>query len=259
VAAVIVTPEVNFFPHDYIRELQALVRQLGALLILDEVMTGFRYAWGGYHTAAGVQPDLIALSKGLANGVALSAVGGREEVMRADERTYLGNTYQREVTPFAAALATMDAWAQTEALARTAAVGMRLMAGLNTVFTDAGVEAWALAWPTMFDVVFAHAPTGHLFFEEMWRRRFLMQYGGRFMPSAATDDRDVDAALDASVHALRTALNRSGKITGDGFGPATAQFAADYLGATAQTVSRWCHLQLGAVGSGNPPPADLPT
>lgn len=254
VAAVIVTPEVNFFPHGYVLELEALVRKLGALLILDEVMTGFRYASGGYHTAAGVRPDLIALSKGLANGVALSAVGGREDIMRADERTYLGNTYQREVTPFAAALATMDAWAQTAALARIAAVGMRLMGGLNTVFAEAGVEAWALAWPTMFDVVFADARIGHLFCQEMWRRRFLMQYGGRFMPSAATDDRDVDGALDMSVHALRTALNRSAQTTGDGFGPAAARFAADQFGATAQTVNRWCRLHPGAAGSGSPAP-----
>ncbi|WP_024520478.1 aminotransferase class III-fold pyridoxal phosphate-dependent enzyme [Bradyrhizobium sp. Tv2a-2] len=67
VAAAIITPEVNFFPRAYHRELQKVVREHGALLILDEVMTGFRYAHGGYHTAVGLSPDLITLTKGLAN------------------------------------------------------------------------------------------------------------------------------------------------------------------------------------------------
>lgn len=69
-------------------------------------MTGFRYGLGGYHTAVGLAPDLITLSKGLANGMALSAIAGRAEVLNAAEKTYPGNTYQREITPFAAALST---------------------------------------------------------------------------------------------------------------------------------------------------------
>ncbi|WOH52931.1 aminotransferase class III-fold pyridoxal phosphate-dependent enzyme [Bradyrhizobium sp. sBnM-33] len=190
VAAVIITPEVNFFPAEYHRRLQTLVHQHGALLILDEVMTGFRYALGGYHTAVGLTPDLITLSKGLANGMALSAVAGRADVLNATEKTYLGNTYQREVTPFAAALSTLDALRDGTALARMRQVGEQLINGLNEVFVGQQVEAWAFAWPTMFDVMFADAELGHAFFQEMWSRGFLMQYGGRFMPSAALSDAD---------------------------------------------------------------------
>lgn len=202
VAAVVVTPEVNFFPEAYARELAGIVRRHGALLIVDEVMTGFRYAWQGYHTAAGIEPDLITISKGLANGFALSAVLGRRDVMKADEATYLGNTYQREVTPFAAALATLDAWDGGRALDRIYSVGQRLMSGLNEVFTATGVDAVALCHPSMFDVVFADDGQGTAFFQEMWRRGFLMQYGGRFMPSAAMKDEDVDAMMDAAYRAV---------------------------------------------------------
>ncbi|MGY4281042.1 glutamate-1-semialdehyde 2,1-aminomutase [Bradyrhizobium sp. LM2.7] len=136
VAAVIITPEVNFFPPEYHRELQNLVHRRGALLILDEVMTGFRYGLGGYHTALGLAPDLITLSKGLANGMALSAVAGRAEVLNAAEKTYLGNTYQREITPFAAALSTLDALRNGAALARMRQVGMQIINGLNGVFAS---------------------------------------------------------------------------------------------------------------------------
>ncbi|MGM4954064.1 aminotransferase class III-fold pyridoxal phosphate-dependent enzyme [Bradyrhizobium barranii] len=240
VAAVIITPEVNFFPAEYHRRLQTLVHQHGALLILDEVMTGFRYALGGYHTAVGLTPDLITLSKGLANGMALSAVAGRADVINATEKTYLGNTYQREVTPFAAALSTLDALRDGTALARMRQVGEQLIRGLNEVFVGQQVEAWAFAWPTMFDVMFADAELGHAFFQEMWSRGFLMQYGGRFMPSAALSDADVRGAIEAAGHALPAALARVDRIGGDPDPMAAAvRFAGDHFVATPDSVRRW--------------------
>ncbi|WP_051334906.1 aminotransferase class III-fold pyridoxal phosphate-dependent enzyme [Bradyrhizobium sp. Ai1a-2] len=240
VAAVIITPEVNFFPPEYHRELQNLVRRHGALLILDEVMTGFRYALGGYHTAVGLTPDLITLSKGLANGMALSAVSGRADVLNAAEKTYLGNTYQREVTPFAAALSTLDALRGGDALARMSQIGEQLMSGLNKVFAGQQVEAWAFAWPTMFDVVFADAELGHAFFQEMWSRGFLMQYGGRFMPSAALADADVRSAIEAAGQALPAALARVESASGDPDPIAAAvRFAGDHFVATSDSVRRW--------------------
>ncbi|MGY4501600.1 glutamate-1-semialdehyde 2,1-aminomutase [Bradyrhizobium sp. GM24.11] len=240
VAAVIITPEVNFFPPEYHRELQNLVHRRGALLILDEVMTGFRYGLGGYHTAVGLAPDLITLSKGLANGMALSAVAGRAEVLNAAEKTYLGNTYQREITPFAAALSTLDALRNGAALARMRQVGMQIINGLNGVFASQQVRARAFAWPTMFDVVFANADLGFAFFQEMWSRGFVMQYGGRFMPSAALSDADVQAAIEAAGQALPAALVRlesTGRDTD--LMAAAVRFAGDHFLATADSVRRW--------------------
>lgn len=240
VAAVIITPEVNFFPPEYHRELQNLVHRRGALLILDEVMTGFRYGLGGYHTAVGLAPDLITLSKGLANGMALSAVAGRAEVLNAAEKSYLGNTYQREITPFAAALSTLDALRNGAALARMRQVGMQIINGLNGVFASQQVRARAFAWPTMFDVVFANADLGFAFFQEMWSRGFLMQYGGRFMPSAALSDADVQAAIEAAGQALPAALVRlesTGRDTD--LMAAAVRFAGDHFLATADSVRRW--------------------
>ncbi|TWA92077.1 aminotransferase class III-fold pyridoxal phosphate-dependent enzyme [Bradyrhizobium stylosanthis] len=239
-AAVIVTPEVNFFPPEYHRELQNMVHRYGALLILDEVMTGFRYGPGGYHTAIGLAPDLITFSKGLANGMALSAVAGRADVLNAAEKTYLGNTYQREITPFAAALSTMDALRDGTALARMRCVGEQLISGLNEVFASQEVQARAFAWPTMFDVVFATPDLGHAFFQEMWSRGFLMQYGGRFMPSAALSDADVRAAIEAVGHALLAAKRRTESTGGDPDPIAAAvRFAGDHFVATPDTVRRW--------------------
>ncbi|WP_434740924.1 aminotransferase class III-fold pyridoxal phosphate-dependent enzyme [Micromonospora sp. SH-82] len=245
IAAVIVTPEVNFFPEEHLRQVATVARRHGGLVVVDEVMTGFRYAPGGYHAAAGVDADLIAVSKGLANGFALSAVLGRAEVMKAGEATYLGNTYQREVTPFAAALATLDVFADPAVRDRIRTVGTGLMTSLNEVFATVGVTAVARSCPTMFDVVFADHDLGTRFFQEMWRHGFLMQYGGRFMPSAATTDEDVRAVADAAHAALRATLAESGEApAGDRsterrLHAAAVEFAGENFAATPQTVNTW--------------------
>jgi glutamate-1-semialdehyde 2,1-aminomutase len=245
-AAVIVTPEVNFFPEPYLHELVAIARRYRALVILDEVMTGFRYAPGGYHAAANIDTDLITVSKGLANGFALSAVLGRREVMKADEATYLGNTYQREVTPFAAALATQDAWDDGYARSRILSVGTRIMDRLNDAFARAGVDAVALSCPSMFDVVFADRTEGTTFFQEMWRRGFLMQYGGRFMPSAATADEDIDAMAAAAQDALRMPRRRpvdERRSADERLRASAVRFAEDNFAATPATTQRWFRLE----------------
>ncbi|WP_188189646.1 aminotransferase class III-fold pyridoxal phosphate-dependent enzyme [Nonomuraea sp. SYSU D8015] len=234
-AAVIVTPEVNVFPPAFAREVERVTRAHGGLLIVDEVMTGFRYAWGGYHAAAGVHPDLITLSKGLANGFALSAVAGDAEVMAAARRTHLGNTYQRETTPFAAALATLDASAGGAAIAAMRAAGERLMHGLDRLFEQASVAAWARSWPTMFDVVFADPEQGRRFFAALRESGYPMAYGQRFMPSAALTDDDISGFLDTAARVLPDGGPRP---RGEGT-EAAVRYAADHFAATRETVERW--------------------
>lgn len=253
VAAVIVTPEVSVFPPQYAHELDAAVRRSGTLLIVDEVMTGFRYARGGYHRACGLTPDLVTISKGLANGFALSAVIGRGEVMRAHEKTFLSHTYQRETTPFAAALATLDAYGDGGPLERCHAVGARLMAGLNELFASRDLAAWALGWPSMFDTVFADPRLGARFFNHMRQRRFLMRYGGRFMPSAATSDQDVQDALDGAAAVLDEIDEPGGSGQGRRAGPqqAVQDYASEHFAATRESVRRWFPVASGA--------ADQPT
>ncbi len=246
VAAVIVTPEVSVYPHEFAREVEAVCRRHGALLVVDEVMTGFRYAWGGYSKAAGIEPDVITLSKGLANGMALSCVSGRGDILKAAERTYLGNTFQRETTPFAAAMATLDAYADGDVLDRIHAAGSRLMAGLDDLFRSAGVDAWTAGVPTMFDMVFADPSLGTSFCQRMWAAGFLMQYGGRFMPSSAVTEEDIESALAAAPPALASAMTDHAVAVGEpggrddsGFLAALVEFGREAFASTPDSVRAW--------------------
>jgi glutamate-1-semialdehyde aminotransferase len=258
VAAVIVTPEVNFFPPQFMVELETITHSAGALLIIDEVMTGFRYSAGGYHATCGIRPDIITISKGLANGVALSAVLGRADVVQAHEETYLGSTYQREVTPFAAALATLDEYRDGEPLYRIQTVGGMLMDGLNSIFSEKNMPARAFAVQSMFDIIFEDTAVGQRFCREMLCRGYLIQYGSRFMPSASTAERDVNDALDMANRAVDTIMKSKGvdnmvSSSGDDGRriPTLASlttFAAENFAASKGTVQRWV---AGATNSEN--------
>lgn len=203
-------------------------------------MTGFRYGLGGYHTAVGLAPDLITLSKGLANGMALSC--GRRASGGAQRRRedLPGQHLSTRDHPICGSAEHPGCPAQRAALARMRQVGMQIINGLNGVFASQQVRARAFAWSTMFDVVFANADLGFAFFQEMWSRGFLMQYGGRFMPSAALSDADVQAAIEAAGQALPAALVRlesTGRDTD--LMAAAVRFAGDHFLATADSVRRW--------------------
>lgn len=109
VAAVILEPMNVAEPMDgfleYVRE---KTRKEGAVLIFDETITGFRYSNGGAQEYFGVIPDLATFGKGLANGYPVSAVAGREDIMRLMEEVFFSFTFGGETLSLAAALATMN-------------------------------------------------------------------------------------------------------------------------------------------------------
>jgi glutamate-1-semialdehyde 2,1-aminomutase len=244
VAAVIITPETAFFPHEFMRELTELTRSYGCLIIFDEVMTGFRYSLGGYHAVAEIRPDLIAISKGLANGMALSALVGRTDVLAARENTYLGYTYQREVTPFAAARASLDVFEREKPIERMYDVGGCLIAGFNELFQRFNIVARAYGTPSMFRVTFENAELGKDMYRHLFTQGILMEYGGVHMISAATSDNDIADALNAAEAALMALCgkplserkNRRVRCVSEETIYATAR---DAFGATEETMRRW--------------------
>src|SRR4029078_13133229 len=102
----------------------------GALFILDEIVTGFRYALGGAQELFGIRPDLACFGKGMANGFPLAAVVGSADAMRAFERVFFSMTYSGEAVSLAAALATLKLLREERVVERLAALGTALRRGL---------------------------------------------------------------------------------------------------------------------------------
>ena len=110
VAAVILEPIQSNGPKEgYLQTLRDLTHEAGAILIFDEVVSGFRYALGGGSELTGVIPDLAAFGKGMANGYAISAVAGKKELLQQIEQgVFVSTTFGGDSVPMAAALATIS-------------------------------------------------------------------------------------------------------------------------------------------------------
>ena len=128
----------------FLGELRALCSEHGALLLFDEVITGFRLGWGGAQERYGVRPDLTALGKIIGGGLPVGAYGGSHELMERMAPAgdiYQAGTLSGNPLAMAAGLATLDAVATEEdAYRRLDQLGVELAAGLMKAAVRAGVS-----------------------------------------------------------------------------------------------------------------------
>lgn len=147
IACVILEPARLEEPaNGYLESLQALVQANGALLVFDEMITGFRWHLNGAQHMYGVTPDLSTFGKALANGFSVSALAGRRQVMQLggfdhpDERVFLlSTTHGAETHTLAAAMATIDFYRSNPVVETLHARGKQLRDGFTQVALAHGV------------------------------------------------------------------------------------------------------------------------
>jgi glutamate-1-semialdehyde 2,1-aminomutase len=147
IAAVVLEAEKETPPASgFLTGIRELCTRHGTLLILDEMITGFRWHNGGAQSYHGIQPDLSTFGKGLANGFSVSALVGRREFMRLGgmdhdrERVFLlSTTHGAETHGLAAAIATMKTYQEQPVVETLWARGQRLADGLKAAARNAGV------------------------------------------------------------------------------------------------------------------------
>ncbi len=166
IAAVIVEPvagNMNLVvaSPEFLRTMRDLCTRHGAVLIFDEVMTGFRVHPGGAQALYGIQPDLVTLGKVIGGGMPVGAFGGRADIMR--HIAPLGGVYQAGTlsgnpVAVAAGLATLDIAQRPGFYERLFAATARLVAGLNGAAKQLGVGFCAQAVGSMFGLYFRATP-----------------------------------------------------------------------------------------------------
>src|SRR5579871_5661602 len=139
-AAVILEP-VNFVEPKpgYLAKIKELAHRHGALLIFDEICSGFHFGLGGAQKRFGVTPDLACFGKAMGNGFPIACVVGRAEVMQVFNDIFYSFTFAGELSSIAAAMKVLDILERTDALARLHASGRRLQDGLNAMAKEAGL------------------------------------------------------------------------------------------------------------------------
>ncbi|MGI4793947.1 MAG: aspartate aminotransferase family protein [Janthinobacterium lividum] len=165
IAGVIVEPMQRLIPPapGFLAGLRRLTAQAGIPLIFDEVVTGFRLAWGGGQELYGVTPDLCTLGKVIGGGYPLAAIAGRADIMAHFDAASVGadkfvkqiGTLSGNPVAAAAGLATLKALSEPGTYERLAETGRELMAHLQAALDDVGIAAQVIGEPACFDAIFA--------------------------------------------------------------------------------------------------------
>ena len=202
-------PAERFLP-----ELKGLCARNGALLVFDEMITGFRWHRSGAQHVYGVTPDLSTFGKGIANGFALSALAGRREIMELGgydhdrERVFLMSTTNgAETHAMAAGIASMATYRDEDVVGHLYRQGARLRMGVRAAAEAAGVagrvECLGRDCALLFATRDQHGRPSQefrtLFLQELIRRGILAP---SFMVSYSHTEADIDYTIDAVAEAL---------------------------------------------------------
>ncbi len=226
VAAVLLEPiagNMGLVPPDpgYLADLRELTKKHGVLLVFDEVMTGFRVAYGGAQSLYGITPDLTAMGKVIGGGLPAAAYGASAAIMDLVSPAgpiFQAGTLSGNPLATAAGLETLTILRDESPYDHLETLSARLAEGLDRAATDAGIPHVVQRVGSMLTIFFHDGPVrdyddarrsdtrlfGRFFWEMLARGVYLpcSQFEAAFVSSAHTKD-DIDRTIEAAREALR--------------------------------------------------------
>ena len=209
---------------EFLQTLRRLCDEHGALLIFDEVMTGFRVAYGGAQERFGMRPDLTSLGKIIGGGMPVGAYGGRADVMKSISPTgpvYQAGTLSGNPMAMACGIATLRTLKETDPYAELERKTKRLVAGLSKAAGKADVPHTVPHVGSMFTLFFNAEPVTNYtvssqndterfarYFWGMLDRGFYLpcsQFEANFVSVCHTDE-DIDATIAAAGESIAAAV-----------------------------------------------------
>lgn len=209
--AAVVMEVANATPPEpgFLEAVRTLTEKHGIVLVFDEIITGFRYALGGAQAYFGVTPDLACFGKGMANGMPLSAVVGRADLMRMMEEIFFSSTFGGEALSLAASIATVDKLEREDGIGKLWRAGRSIAErieprirhyGLSETFRLIGYDPWRILAITDHPRARKEAVRTRLAIELLDRGVLV---GGGHNVSASLTDGDIDQVAGAYEAALR--------------------------------------------------------
>ena len=223
-AGVIVEPFQRLIPPKpgFLQALREVTAEHGIPLIFDEVVTGFRFAYGGAQEYYGVTPDLCTLGKIVGGGFALAAIAGRADIMAHFDRITMADedfifqvgTLSGNPVASVAGLATLDVLKQPGTYEKVFATGRELMGTLQELLDRSGFKAQVIGEPPLFDILFTDQPVKDYRdtlkadtailkrFNQLLRARGIMKGESKYYVSLAHTRADIDHTIGAWTDAL---------------------------------------------------------
>ena len=224
-AGVIVEPFQRLIPPKpgFLQALREVTAEHGIPLIFDEVVTGFRFAYGGAQEYYGVTPDLCTLGKIVGGGFALAAIAGRADIMAHFDRITMADedfifqvgTLSGNPVASVAGLATLDVLKQPGTYEKVFATGRTLMGTLQELLNRSGFKAQMIGEPPLFDILFTDQPVKDYRdtlkadtailkrFNQLLRARGIMKGESKYYVSLAHTQADIDHTIGAWTDALK--------------------------------------------------------
>jgi glutamate-1-semialdehyde aminotransferase len=219
IAAIVMEPVRSEYPrYGFLQLVRAHANHIGAVLIFDEITSGWRLGPGGAHldlSQTNVSPDLAVFAKAMSNGYPMAAVIGRERVMQAAQDTFISSTSWTERIGPAAALATIAKYEREDVHEHLMAIGQRVQDGWRACATEAGLPIKVYGIPPLSHFEFEDAPdlSCTLFTQLMLERSYLA--GNAFYPSYAHTVKQVNHYLDAAQEVFKQIANSEVSLKGD--------------------------------------------
>ena len=207
-AAIVLEPVIERLPSvEWISIARRACDESGAVLIFDEMKTGFRLKPGGYQELVDVTPDLAVFGKALANGYPLSAVVGRESVMRAASDTWISSTLASETVALAAARAVIEWHARAEVCESLGEIGAEMKGAVDRAIAASRIEGVSTdGLDHMWLIRFDSPARESRFLELAAQAGVLFKRGAYDYPSLAHDEEaiaEIESAASSALVRLR--------------------------------------------------------
>jgi len=219
VAAIVMTPN-NYWEKaedGYLEYVREMADAYGVILVFDEIVTGFRMANGGAQEYFNVIPDLACYAKGIANGMPVSALTGKREIMHGMENLSISTTYGGETLSLAALTATCKEYRTKPVVAHMWRYGTKLMEELNNQAQKYNINCRFSGYPPLTAFKFTYkegrlnADLMTYFLQENAENGILYRRGGPVYISYSHNGKDLEETLSVSdkvFHSMARALEK---------------------------------------------------
>ena len=229
IAAIIVEPLQRIIPPvpGFLQGLRELCNKNNILLIFDEIVTGFRLAYGGAQERYGVMPDICTLGKIIGGGFPLAALGAKKEIMKHFDKDVVGSdkwlmqlgTLSGNPIASVAGLKTMEILRRPGQYNKLREIGKKLQEIQSKIFREKGIPFQIVGDETLFDVIFTnrkcidYRSTKHDEisqagkYNKSLREQGILKAPSKIYPSVAISEVDLEMTRDAVKNAVNTMMN----------------------------------------------------
>ena len=223
IAGIIVEPLQRVIPPapSFLQALREECDKYGIVLVFDEIVTGFRFAYGGAQELYGVTPDVCTLGKIIGGGFPLAAIAGKADIMAHFDKEKVGadgflmqlGTLSGNPIAAVAGMKTMEILRRPGQYDKLRGLGKTLMTAISEHLGKAGFDHQIVGDPTLFDVLFTSGKikdyrdvykadaARNLRFNKLLREKGIFKSPGKLYPCLALTDADIDQTIDAIAYA----------------------------------------------------------